>query len=104
MLELIGDLFFGFLELISYGFFQSSKKTEFEKNIEKLNKEEWFNKLYSDYRYRHMIESKWKITRYLNKKENFELLISDEQARENFIIWVKEEHEIATWGKKKIDK
>lgn len=101
MLDLLGDIFFGFLELIGYGAFSSTKKTEFDENIEELNKEEWFSQLYNDFRYRHIISETWKVSRYLNKKENAQLLVNNQQERENFIRWVKDEHERITWGKKR---
>lgn len=101
MLEIFGNIFFGFLELIGYGFFTSTKKTDFEKNVEELNKEEWFNQLHSDYRYRHVIHDNWKIGRFLYKRENVVLLISDQLEREKFIKRIKDEHERITLGKKR---
>lgn len=105
MLDLLGGIFAGFLEfleLIGDIFFTSTKKTDLNKNIEELNKQEWFNQLYNDYRYEHVINHTWKVIRYLNKKENVQLLIISQEERDNFIKWVKDEHERITWGKKKV--
>lgn len=95
MLDFLGDILMGLGEIIMA--FSSTKNTDFEE----LNKEEWFSQLYNDYRFRNVIQETWKIRRYLNKKENVQLLINHQQERENFIKWVKDEHERITWGKKR---
>jgi hypothetical protein len=81
-------------EIVANAFFYFFiPKSKFEKNIDKLQNEDWFSTLDRDHRYGYIIWSNRKVKRFLIKTENVELIMRNESAREKFIDLIKEEHD-----------
>jgi hypothetical protein len=85
-LGFLADVFFNILIYFYH------PKSKLEKNIEELKTEDWFKQLYEDIRYEYIIWSNKKVKMFLLKKENIQLLKTDEQVRIEFIDLIKSEH------------
>jgi hypothetical protein len=84
------------IEILVWGLFDwfadgnpSNKKLEHR--LKSLKNEVWFQDLYENRQYRHVIHADTEIRSYLGKKRNIRKLKQDETERADFIQKIKEE-------------
>lgn len=95
MLKFIATAVGGVLLLKAGGTIDSylASPSKLHANLQKLEEEQWFQKLREDYRYNHIIEHNGKVRKYLSNDKNAGVLLVDAEEQQKFIALVEEELE-----------
>ena len=79
LFQAFGEIFFWFLP----------EKSKLERNIDRLNKEMWFSRLYGN-DFVALMERDPKLKKFLKKRRNINLLLKNEYERDHFIRDIEE--------------
>jgi hypothetical protein len=66
--------------------------SQFEKNIGRLEQEDWFSSLMLDYRYAHTIRYNSKVKKRLEDEKTIDLLLGDREEQKKFAAQVHREY------------
>ena len=68
------------------------KPSDFEKNLERLDQEEWFDELRKDFRYDHIIRYNAKVRKVIGDSKSIARLLESKEEQESFSGLVQQEY------------
>lgn len=93
MFDIIIDILGLVLDFLFLDLWSDSSKSMYKLRIDELRKQQWFDELYSDYRYSYIINNKRKVRAHISKHNNFKKLKKDQELQHQFTKMVKEASE-----------